>query len=390
MPDVAVLFGKYLRSEGIVVDLVAGQTPGAGDPAAWSAGQVFLRRLAGGPTRRRLQIVGHALAHALRANRDCYDAIQVRNMPFVAAIVLLLARIKSLRFFYWKSFPISEGQILLARARGLSAGPMKFLYPFVSGHVGRLLMRHWVQPRADHVFVQSSRMQHDLEQQGVSGEHMTPVFMGVDFAALDALAPPPPPDPRLKGRRVIGYLGSLDRPRKVELLFPMLALVRTQLPDAVLLIVGDTDDEPHRLWLRDRATQAGVADAVIWTGWLPMRDGWQMIRQAEVALSMIPRSQLLDGASPTKVPEYLALGLPVVCNDNPDQEALIKVTGAGRCVPYTAEDFSAAVVELLALPAADRARMAQAGRQHVRSQRDYPRLAGFVAERYLALLREPG
>lgn len=101
---------------------------------------------------------------------------------------------------------------------------------------------------------------------------------------------------------------------------------------------------------------------------------------------MIPRGPLLDCGSPTKVPEYLALGLPVVGNDNPDQQALIEATGAGRCVPYTPEAFAAAVLELLALPAGERQRMVDAGRRYVQAHRDYPRLAQQLARRYRQLL----
>lgn len=384
-PDVSVLFGRYLRDEGFVVDLAAGQAPAGAGERAWLSGRTLLTRLSGGPTRRRLQLVGHALAVAFRADRDAYDALQVRDMPFVASIVLLIARTKGLRFFYWMSFPIPEGQIMLAQARGLSAGWMKFLYPFVSGHVGRFLLKRWVLRRVDHVFVQSPQMQQDLQAQGVPSLRMTPVLMGVDCAEVRTL-PPPQPDVRLIGRRVIGYLGTLERARKVELLFQMLAVVREKQPAAVLLLVGDTEDDAHRRWLHDQAAAAGVADAVIWAGWLATHEGWQLIRQAEVALSMIPRGPLLDCGSPTKVPEYFALGLPVVGNDNPDQKALIEATGAGRCVPYTPEAFAAAVLDLLALSADERVRWAESGREYVQAHRDYLQLARSLAGRYRQLL----
>lgn len=383
--DIAVLFGKYLRGFGVEAHLVASRDPD--QPARdWQGGGCTLCTMPVGAMRRRLRAVWHALKCASRADPKQFDAVQVRDMPFVASIVLLIARAKGLRFLYWMSFPIPEGQIMLARARGLSAGWMKFVYPFVSGHVGRFLLRHWVQRHADHLFVQSPRMQRDLQQQGVPAHRSTPVLMGVDFAAMRALPPLSSPDPRLRGRRVIGYLGTLDPARKVEGLFDMLARVRKHVPAAVLLIVGDTEDEHHRRWLNDQCAASGVADAVIWAGWLPTQEGWHLIRQAEVALSMFPRGELLDSASPTKVPEYLALGLPVVCNDNPDQQAIVEASGAGRCVPYTPRAFSEAVLELMALPPDEREQMAEAGRRYVQTHRDYPHLARILAEDYHRIL----
>lgn len=55
-----------------------------------------------------------------------------------------------------------------------------------------------------------------------------------------------------------------------------------------------------------------------------MREGWRYARAAEVGLPPIPRGLLLDLSSPTKVPELLALGVSIVCNDNdnPDHQPL--------------------------------------------------------------------
>ena len=63
----------------------------------------------------------------------------------------------------------------------------------------------------------------------------------------------------------------------------------------------------HLPLVGQQAKAAGVADHVLWTGWLPMGEGWRYVRAAEVGLSPFPRGFLLDSASPTKVPEYLAL-----------------------------------------------------------------------------------
>jgi glycosyltransferase involved in cell wall biosynthesis len=314
-----------------------------------------------------------------------YDAFQVRDMPVLAAAAVVIARWKRRPLYYWMSYPMPEGQIELARQRRLSAGVMKFLYPWMSGHAGRWLLRHWVLRRASHLFVQSPAMKQELLALGVPGERITPVLMGVDLDALKPDELQAVEDPRLAGRRVIAYLGTLDRSRRIEGLFAMLSRVRLREPRALLLIVGDTDDDVHRRWLREQAQEAGVAEHVIWTGWLPTREGWRWLRTAEVALSPFPRGPLLDSASPTKVPEYLALGLPVVCNDNPDQRSVIEVSGAGRCVPYTPEDFADAVVELLNLPAGERERMRAAGLRYVQEHRDYRRIAEQVAAQYRRL-----
>jgi glycosyltransferase involved in cell wall biosynthesis len=379
---VAALFGKYLPRHGIQSDLVTGRTPGHAGPWDWGGGEALLGNVAGGQAMKHIKTLLHGIRQLFRADRRRYDAIQVRDMPLLAAFGLLAARWKGLPFFYWMSYPMPEGHIVLARERGLSAGMMKFLFPWVRGRVGRFLLYRVVLPRADHVFVQSERMKQDMIERGIAAGKMTPVPMGVD---LDAMRPEeivPADDPRLAGRRVLVYLGTLDRPRRIEILFDMLAIVRREIPEALLVLVGDTHDDIHRTWLQEQARRAGVAEHVLWTGWLPMREGWRYVKAAAVALSPIPRGPLLDVGSPTKVPEYLALGVPVVCNDNPDQQAVIESTGCGVCVPYTAEDFAQAALKLLTLDAIATGGMVQKGKVFVAAERTYQRLAHHVANTY--------
>jgi glycosyltransferase involved in cell wall biosynthesis len=284
------------------------------------------------------------------------------------------------------SYPSPDGQILLARDRGLSAGLMKFLFPWVRGRVGSFLLYRVVLPNADHTFVQSNQMKADLVQRGIHPERMTPVPMGVDqviFGKLDIL---PVDDRCLAGKRVIVYLGTLDRPRKIEILFEMLVIIKRQFPNAILVLVGDTQDKIHQCWLKMKATKAGVGDHVLWTGWLPMHEGWRYVRAAELGLSPFPRGYLLDSASPTKVSEYLALGVPVVCNNNPDQEQLISQSGAGICVPYSAEDFASAAIRILSLSKEKRNELGEKGKEYVSYYRNYRLIGNNLADSYRDLL----
>ena len=117
-----------------------------------------------------------------------------------------------------------------------------------------------------------------------------------------------------------------------------------------------------------------------------MHEGWRYVRAAELGLSPIPRGFLLDCGSPTKVPEYLALGIPVVCNDNPDQEQVIKKSGAGLCVPYSPENFASAIIKMLNLDKAALNIMQTNGKDYVNHFRSYRRIGDEVANSYKRLL----
>jgi glycosyltransferase involved in cell wall biosynthesis len=384
-PDVAALFGKFLPRLGVATDIVAerGNTDGE---VRWGGGEALLVSSRGARPGKYLANMAHYLRALFGADRRRYHAIQVRDMPLVALLGLVAARLKRLPFFYWMSFPAPEGQIMLARKRGLSMGLAAYLFPLLwRGWFYHFVLYRIVLPLADHVFVQSERMRDDLAARGISPAKLTPVVMGVDLERSVPERITAAEEPRLMGKRVLVYLGTLARGRQIEILFDVLRRVRERYADALLVLVGEAEDQAQERWLRSRARDAGVADAVLFTGWLPIEEGWRYVRAAEVGLAPYPRGSLLDSGSPTKVIEYLALGVPVVANDNPDQERVLRDGGGGLCVQLDAAQFADAICTLLA-DAPLRQAMAARGQTYVRAARGYHVLAKQVADKYAELL----
>jgi len=385
-PDVAVLFGKYLPRLGVTSDLVTERDPGDGlDTPGWGGGKALLCGLPAGRTGQYIAKSWHNLRMLAGFDRTRYDAIQVRDMPVAALIGLMVARIKDVPFFYWMSFPQSEGQIVRARARGPRAG-MRYWFPLIQGTLGKWLLYRMVLPRADYIFVQSRQMLEDVASQGIARDRMTAVPMGVDIEMAQPQQVMPSDDMRLAGKRVLVYLGSLDPVRGIETLFEMLAIVRKQVPDILLVLAGDTPDDAHRDWLKQEAARLGVMPALLWTGWLPTAQAWRYVRAAEIGLSVIPRGFLLDCGSPTKAIEYMALGVPVVGNDNPDQALVLREGGAGICVTLDPAALAEAVLALLQ-DAERRLHMALAAQDYVRKARGYDVLAEDVAQAYRAVCK---
>jgi len=385
--DVSVLFGRELPRCGIHSELVAGAWPAFAGAVAWGGGQAWLRELRGGALRRSWQMALHAIAQLLRGGAGPLDAIQVRDLPLLAALALAIARLRGWRFFYWMSFPIPEATLARARERRFADGIALWLARLVRGGIGKLILDRIVLPRADHVFVQSDQMREALADR-IPRAKMTPVPMGVDLEATEAPDLAAAEDPRLLGRRVLVYLGVMDRIRCIEILLEMLVTLRGQHPNVLLVMLGDTQDAEYRSWLRSRAEQLGVAEQVLWTGWLPTRDAWRYVRAAEVGLSPIPRGPLLDVGSPTKLVEYLALGVPVVGNDNPDQARLLHESGGGLCVPWSADAFARAASTIMAMPKEEHARMAARGKSYISERRAYRVIASGLAKVYRGLVQD--
>jgi glycosyltransferase involved in cell wall biosynthesis len=158
-------------------------------------------------------------------------------------------------------------------------------------------------------------------------------------------------------------------------------------PDAVLNLVGRGDVPGDEELLRAEADRLGVAASVRFLGQMPQAEALQHVARADVCVSPIFPTPILNVGSPTKLVEYLAQGRPVVANDHPDQRLVIELSGGGLCVPWDEAAFAEAILALLADPAAAERRGRQ-GREWVRVNRTYPVLAAAVEERYLRIARD--
>ena len=277
---------------------------------------------------------------------------------------------------------MSEVYIEIARTRGPSLGPVRWLFLLIKGHVGKLLLYHYVLPHCTHVFVQSDHMRARIVALGVQSSRTTPVPMGVDLerqvpARSDAVQHMYVSH----GRRVMAYIGSFEQFRKVDFLLEVLKELTGRGVDAILLMIGGSDDPADEDRLKRVSQTLGIADRVIWTGWVAPAETWRWLINAEVGLSVIPRGPLYDCASPTKLIEYLALGIPAVANDLPDQKTILQESGAGICCQMDCLTVASAVEQILTnSQLAEEMRIA--GPRYVALERGYDRISGRLAAVY--------
>ena len=313
------------------------------------------------------------------------DCVQVRDKIAAALIGRLAAAMLGVPFFYWMSFPMAEGYAVRRDQIARERRGLKWAAHALRAALARQLIYRLVLPAARHVFVQSDAMADALARRGVARARMTAVPMGVDCALFDRAAVTPVQDARLDARRVIVYLGRIAQSRRSDFLLDVVELLRCDVPDVLLVIAGDAASPDEMAWMRRQIAARALDGHVLLTGWLPQRAALGYAVRAEVGLSPIPRGALFDVASPTKLVEYLALGIASVANDIPDQQLVIEQSGAGLSAPMQAGPFSAAVRALLDDPAL-RARLAARGPAWVRRHRSYDILGRQVAEAYGRLL----
>jgi len=387
--DVATLFGKYLPRYGVECHLV-GKGSAAPLDADGQGGFASQRRSqSGGRLKAELSFAVLCLRALLGANRGNCDLIQVRDMVSIGLLALMVARIKRIPMSYWVSYLMSEGRIERARTDLARRGGLRPRLVLAKGLIEQWLLYRVVLPRADHVFVQSEAMAALMASRGVPPSRLCAVPMGVDMENVAAGGLAPRQWPGWEGRPVIAYLGTLDRARCLDKVIEALVLVRRQIPDACLLLIGSSPrPEDITLWL-NTAKQRGIGDAVQVTGWLHASEAWQYLLGAQAAVSYIPRGALYDVSSPTKLLEYLALGMPCVGNDTPDQAAVLSASDAGWLSASTAEAMAEGLLAILRDPEAAR-RRAAAGPDFIEAVRSYRVLGEAVARRYHAVLEGEG
>ncbi len=135
--------------------------------------------------------------------------------------------------------------------------------------------------------------------------------------------------------------------------------------------------------------ELGVAAQVHITGTLPRDVALRHTRSADIGLSPFFPTPVLQSTSPTKLVEYLALGLPVVANAHPEQRQVLRDSGAGVCVPWGARYFARGAAWLASQTSVQRQQMGELGRRWVLKNRTYAHIADELEGEYLRLLSVP-
>jgi len=115
---------------------------------------------------------------------------------------------------------------------------------------------------------------------------------------------------------VIGFVGILRPWHGVEMLLSAFSQIRNLPTQLVLLIVGDG---PSEVELKQLTHSLGIANRVVFTGRVRHLQVAEYVASFDIAVS--PRATFY--ASPMKIVEYMATGIPVVAPDMPNVRDLI-------------------------------------------------------------------
>ncbi len=163
--------------------------------------------------------------------------------------------------------------------------------------------------------------------------------------------------PQAAGREVVLFLSRVDEKKGLDLLLAAFARVRSQHPEALLVIAGD-GDTAYLASLRARAGDLGIAGDVLWTGFLAGAD--KLAALAAATVFALPSYSENFGVAAA---EALAAGVPSVLSERVAIAPEANAAGAAVVVPCEAGALAGALARLLAEPEtrarlSDRARLA--------------------------------
>lgn len=171
------------------------------------------------------------------------------------------------------------------------------------------------------------------------------------------------------------------------------------LKTMVEAVAGTADDEGFwrldlvgpvaagdREWFEERMSRPD-ARHVTFHDRLPPAEAWRIAERADVGLCLLADTPAFRDAMPSKVYEYLAMGLPTLATPLPRVQALLDEVGAGMIVGSATAATDA--LRRFATDDAERARLVANARAAGQALRDKPSTYDEAARRIAALCTSP-
>ena len=185
----------------------------------------------------------------------------------------------------------------------------------------------------------------------------------------------------------VGYLGGVAAGRGSEITLEALRILRESGLDVQFECIGPAT-QVHQAHLTSFCHQVGLTN-VHYRGYLPPREAIQLIAACHVGLAVLqPNPNYID-SYPTKLFEYMALGLPVITSDFPLYRSIVEPDQCGLCVnPSCPQGLADALRYLITHPVEAKA-MGQRGKEAVRKYYNWEMDSQELLRLYRRLVRQP-
>jgi glycosyltransferase involved in cell wall biosynthesis len=312
--------------------------------------------------------------------KEKYDILIARDNVFDGLVAALLKRTFKTRFILQLSNPLDQEW----EGYKIEGNRPRIVY-FLIAHFNRVILR-LLLGQADLIVTASKWAAEDLLKYGVSQERVLTIPAGISYQRFNNKLSTMAKKYNLTGKRVILYVGSLAKIRKLEILVHAFNLLVASNSNIRLLMVGEgtgLDD------LKKLTAELGLEERIYFTGFVKQDDVPEYITLADIAVCPVPPFSFYQMSSPLKLVEYMSMGKPVVANiEIPEQKEVVEHSGGGVLVNYEANAFADGINTLLE-DEEKATEMGEKGRKWVLSNRTYDVLAAQLNKRLSQLLGCP-
>jgi len=234
---------------------------------------------------------------------------------------------------------------------------------------------------ADHVIATNASYKTVEIQRGhVPEARITIVRNGPDLKRMQAVEPAP--DLRQEGITIISYIGRIGFQDGLDYLMRTLHHLVYDLDrtDFLCVMVGAGDALSR---IRSLAEQLGLADYVLFTGWVEYMDVARYLSAADICVAPEPSNSYNDRSTAIKLMEYMALEKPIVAFDLQEH----RVTARDAAVyarPNDELDFARQIAALMDDPE-QRKEMGRKGRERIEKELAWRHQEKHLLEAYKAL-----
>lgn len=295
-----------------------------------------LTRLLGAP----LPINPYWYFKALRAFREAgVECLVVRDLPLALLAGILGRRLKIPVFFDMaENYPAA----LVAYNKSIYK-PFLFGNGWLPKQYEKLSLRYM-----EHVFVVAEEQIERLAGVGMDRSRISAVMNTPDVEYYRDCVRRQSAEPVEVGRENLLYIGKVDAHRGVDLLLRAMPTISNRHPKAVLHIAGDGTEKKA---LEALAVALGVADHVVFHGWVSFEMVPGLISRSTVCFIPHLRSEHTETTIPNKIFDYMAFAKPVVVSDCAPLARIVGETRCGRVFRSgDPEDLGRQVLAILADP----------------------------------------
>lgn len=168
-----------------------------------------------------------------------------------------------------------------------------------------------------------------------------------NFASSELLSiPAPVPD---LVNPTFFYAGVISYERAFDKMLKALAIAKKSYPTVCLRLFGHLRVSEKNL--HESLDYQAVKENLIFYGYMPQKEVFEYARNALAGIALLKPVGDYADSYPTKLFDYMALGLPVITSDLPLLRAVVEPANCGFCVsPYDADALAERMIWLIEHP----------------------------------------